>query len=295
MEKSSRDKIIQAGKIASEVKAFAKSIIKPGMFLVEIAEKIEQQIKDLGGEPAFPVNLSINEIAAHYTPSYNDETTAYGLLKVDLGVHIDGWIADTAFSLDLEGSNENKKLIDTAKEALENAKKIIKKGISTDEIGKEIHRTIMSQNLNPIVNLSGHQIEQYDLHAGITIPNVNESKNQILPEGLFAIEPFVTAGSGKVYDGKPSEIFLMIDSKNVRSPLAREVLEYIIDEYGSLPFCSRWLVKKFGTKALIALKQLQEQGNLHNFPQLIEISKRKVAQAEDTVLLEDNKKIITTE
>ena len=290
-----KTKIIQAGKIASEVKNFARNIIEPGMPLLEIAEKIEQQIKDLGGEPAFPVNLSTNEIAAHYTPSHDDKTMAYGLLKVDIGVHIDGWIADTAFSIDLEGSNENKKLIDTANEALENAKKIIKTGISTDEIGKEIHRTIMSQNLNPIVNLSGHQIDQYDLHAGITIPNINDSKDQILSPGIYAIEPFVTYGNGKVHDGKPSEIFLMIDSKNVRSPLAREVLEFIIDEYGSLPFCSRWLVKQFGTKALIALRQLQEQGNLYNFPQLIETSRRKVAQAEDTVFLEEDKVTITTE
>ncbi len=295
MNKANIDKIIRAGKITSEVKAFAKNLIKPGMPLLEIAEKIEQQIKDLGGEPAFPVNLSINEIAAHYTPSHNDETLAHGLLKVDLGVHIDGWIADTAFSLDLEGSNENRKLIDTAEEALENAKKIIKTGISTDEIGKEIHRTVMSQGLNPIVNLTGHEIDRYDLHAGITIPSINDAKNQILSPGIYAIEPFVTYGNGKVHDGKPSEIFLMIDSKNVRSPIAREVLEFIIDEYGSLPFCSRWLVKKFGTKALIALKQLQEQSNLHNFPQLVETSRRKVAQAEDTVLLKEDEVIVTTE
>jgi len=295
MEKSNKDKIIQAGKIASQVKEYAKSIIKPGIKLLEIAEKIEQQIFDLGAEPAFPVNLSINEVAAHYTPTHDDETTAYGLLKVDLGVQIDGWIADTAFSLDLENNSENKRLIQTAQEALENAQKIIKPGISTSEIGKEIHRTIMSNNLNPVVNLSGHEIDRYDLHAGITIPNIDDKKNQILKKGVYAIEPFTTAGNGKVHDGKPSGIYLVLESKNVRSPLAREVLEYILDEYPSLPFCSRWLVKKFGTKALIALKQLEDQGNLHQFPQLIENSKRKVAQAENTVLLEENKTIITSE
>lgn len=288
-------KIIHAGKITSKIKKFAKNFIQPGMLLLEIAEKIEKEIKDQGGEPAFPVNLSINEIAAHYTPTHDDDSTAHGLLKVDLGVHIDGWIADTAFSLDLEGSNESKKLIDTANEALENAKKVIKAGISTDEIGKEIHRTVMSANLNPIVNLSGHQMEQYDLHAGITIPNIDDNKDQILQPGIYAIEPFVTEGNGKVHDGKPSGIYLMVNSKNVRSPIAREVLEYIIDEYGSLPFCSRWLVNKFGTKALVALNQLEGQGNLHQFPQLVEDSRRKVAQAEDTVLLEEDKTTVTTE
>lgn len=290
-----KEKIIQAGKIAIEVREYARNLIQPGMPLLEIAEKIENKILELGGSPAFPVNLSINEIAAHYTPSHDDENVAQGLLKIDIGVHVDGWIADTAFSLDLDGNSENKNLIKTAEQALENATSIIKAGMSTDEIGREIHRTIMSNNLNPIVNLSGHQIDQYDLHAGINIPNINDAKNQILKKGIYAIEPFVTAGNGKVHDGKPSGIYLKLESKNVRSPIAREVLEYIIDEYGSLPFCSRWLVKQFGTKALIALKQLEEQGNLHQFAQLIESSRRKVAQAEDTVLLEKDKTIITTQ
>jgi len=105
------DKIKKAGKIAKEAKEYAKSFIKKDMPLLEIAEKIENKIMELGGKMAFPTNLSINEIAAHYTPTYNDETKAHGLLKVDLGVHIDGWTADTAFSIDLENSEENKKFI----------------------------------------------------------------------------------------------------------------------------------------------------------------------------------------
>ena len=265
------------------------------MKLLEIAEKIEQQIKDLGGEPAFPTNLSINEIAAHYTPSYDDENTAYGLLKIDLGVQIDGYISDTAFSLDLESNQENKKLIETAEKCLENAIKITKENTLTSEIGKEIHRTAMSEGLNPVVNLSGHEIEKYDLHAGITIPNIDDKKSIKLKQGLYAIEPFVTYGNGKVHDGKPSGIYMLLDSKNVRSPVAREVLTYIIEEYGSLPFCSRWLVKEFGTKALTALRQLEQQGNLHHFAQLIETSKRKVAQAEQTILIEEEKTVVTTE
>jgi len=290
-----KDKIIKAGKIAAEVKEFAKSIIKIDMPLLEIAEAIEKKTKELGGEQAFPVNLSIDEIAAHYTPTHDDKTLSRGLLKVDLGVQIDGWVADTAFSLDLEGSTENKKLIDIAEAALKNAKSIIKTGISTDEIGKEIHRTAISNHVNPVINLTGHEIDKYDLHAGVAIPNIDDKKGIILKDGLYAIEPFMTLGNGRVHDGKPSGIYALIDSKNVRSPIAREILTYIIEEYGSLPFCSRWLVKEFGTKAMIGLKQLEEQGNLHQFPQLIETSRRKVAQAEDTVLLEKDKTIVTTE
>lgn len=290
-----KQKIIQAGKIASKVREYAKNLIKPGMPLLEIAEKIEQQIKDLGGEPAFPVNLSINEIAAHYTPDHDDHTTATGLLKVDLGVHIDGWIADTAFSLDLSGNTENKSLIEVAEECLNNSLKILKPEISTSEIGKEIYRTAISNNMNPIVNLSGHEIDRYDLHAGLTIPNIDDKKAIKLHDGIFAIEPFVTFGNGKIHDGKPSGIYMLLDSKNVRGPTAREILTHIIDEYGNLPFCSRWLVKEFGAKAKLALRELESQSNLHQYPQLIEDSKRKIAQAEHTFMIKDNKVIVTTE
>jgi methionyl aminopeptidase len=112
---------------------------------------------------------------------------------------------------------------------------------------------------------------------------------------LYAIEPFATNGSGKVKDGKPSGIYSLIDYKNIRNPSAREILEYIAEEYIELPFCSRWLVKKFGTKVLVALNQLEQNGNLHHYAQLVEVGKGIVAQSEDTILIEeDGKKIVTT-
>ncbi len=289
-----KEKILKAGKIASEIKIFARSFIKKDVPLLEIAEKIEDKIIELGGKPAFPTNLSINDIAAHYTPTHDDETLAHGLLKVDFGVNIEGWTSDTAFSMDLEDSEENKKLIKAAEEALENVKKEIKIGITTSEIGRIVQKTIESHGFSPIINLSGHEMKEYELHAGLTIPNIDDGKGIPLEKGLYAIEPFATKGGGKVYDGKPSGIYILVDDKNVRSPIARQVLEHIEEEYMTLPFCSRWIVKKFGTKALFGLKQLEENDNLHHFEQLVEASHANVAQAEDTILLEDEK-IVTTE
>jgi len=236
--------ILKVGKIAAEVREYAKSIIKKDMPLLEIAEKIEAKIEELGAKPAFPTNLSINEIAAHYTPSHEDKTLATGLLKIDFGVQVNGYTADTAFSIDLENSDENLKLIKSSEDALENAikyvtnnqestedsigdsgassvsgggalKKVNKKGgyVNASEIGKIIQKTIESQNLSPIINLSGHSMEQYELHAGITIPNVDDKKNTILDSGLYAIEPFSTNGSGKVRDGKPSGIYQLQNIK----------------------------------------------------------------------------------
>ena len=282
-----KKEILEAGEIAGQVREYAKKIIKKDIPLLEIAEKIEAKIIELGGKPAFPTNLSIDDIAAHYTPRHNDETLAHGLLKVDFGVHINGNIADTAFSMDLENNEENKKLIKAGEEALENALKIMKEKITTNEIGKTIQKTIESYNLNPIINLSGHSMKEYELHSGVTIPNVNDNKNIKIEKGLYAIEPFATSGSGKVYDGKPSGIYYLQSEKNVRNPIAREILKFIAEEYQTLPFCERWLVKKFGTKASFALKQLEDAEILHHFQQLVESSHAKVAQAEHTIFIDD--------
>ncbi|MEM3091475.1 MAG: type II methionyl aminopeptidase [Candidatus Pacearchaeota archaeon] len=289
-----KEKIIKAGKIASEVKKYAREIIKPGINLLEIAEAIETKINELGGKPAFPVNLSINNIAAHYTPNYDDKLLAYGLLKVDFGVHVDGWIADNSFSIDLENKEENKKLIKASEEALSSALKILRLNTPTNKIGQVISETIELHGFNPIVNLSGHSMDYYKLHAGINIPNINDNKQIILKEGLYAIEPFATNGSGKIHEGKPSGIYELRSEKTPRSQTAREVLEFIKKEYKTLPFCSRWIVKKFGLRALFGLKNLEDNGNLYQFSQLVEISNAKVSQAEQTILITNSGEVIIT-
>ncbi len=286
--------LILAGKIAKEVVDFIKPKIKKGKKLLEIANEIENKIIELGGKIAFPTNLSINEIAAHYTPSYNDESVAHGLLKVDLGVQINGAISDTAFSLDLEDDEENKKLILASENALNKALEKISVGVTVCEIGETVENEIKKEGFQPIVNLTGHSIDEMDLHSGISIPNYNNLDKTEIEEGLFAIEPFVTNGVGRVHDSSKGNIFVLIDTKNPRSQNAREVLEYIVDNFESLPFASRWVVKKLGAKALLGLRELEQIGNLHQFFQLVEDSKGKVAQSEHSVLIEGKEKIIIT-
>lgn len=294
MNQTEIEKLLKAGKIAKQVVEFARSIVKPSMPLLEIAEKIEAKIIELGAKPAFPVNLSINEIAAHSTPSFNDSAIASGLLKVDIGAHIDGYVADTAVSLDLEGNEENKALIAATETALNSAVHLIKFSIPLKEIGEVIERTIKKAGFQPVINLSGHSIEPWNLHAGITIPNYNNSQILTLKEGLFAVEPFATMGLGSVRDGKSSGIFSLKKKGNVRDSFAREVLSFIQSEYNTLPFCSRWLYKKFGSRTLIALKRIEEASLIHQYPQLIEVSGKKVAQAEHSVIITEKEKIITT-
>ncbi|MCU0642130.1 MAG: type II methionyl aminopeptidase [archaeon] len=294
-DKSDYANFIKAGKIASEVVKYAGTIIKPGVPLLEIAENIETKIISLGAKPAFPVNLSINEIAAHDTPAYNDARIASGLLKVDIGAHIEGYVADVAFSVDLEGNNTNKKLIEASELALQKAIEKINLGVSTNELGIAIESAIKSSKFTPIINLSGHSIEPWHLHSGITIPNHDNSQKKPLDSGIYAIEPFATSGLGSVKDGKPSGIYRVEKEGNVRDALAREVLAFICEEYETLPFCSRWIHKKFGTRGLLALKRIEDAGILHHYPQLIEVSGKPVSQAEHTVLIEKSRKVITTQ
>jgi len=310
MDQSEKQKTIQAGKIASEIKKWIKPQIKKGIPLLELAEKIESKIEELGGKPAFPTNLSINNVAAHYTPGHDDKTLAHGLLKVDFGVHIDGWVADNAFSVDLENSEQNKKLIKSSEDALKNAIKLVKGeiknnsgdelktsvfNISLSQIGKTVEEAIESYSFNPIRNLSGHSMKQYDLHSGSTVPNFDDKSGEKIKQGIYAIEPFSTTGSGRVHDGKPSGIYQMVSEKNVRSPIARDVLDLIKEEYNTLPFCSRWIVKKLGTKALFGLNELERNGNLHHFAQLIESSESLVSQTEETILIgESGNTMVTT-
>ncbi|PJE81797.1 type II methionyl aminopeptidase [Candidatus Pacearchaeota archaeon CG10_big_fil_rev_8_21_14_0_10_32_42] len=279
------EKIIEAGKITSEVKKWIKPKIKKDVPLLEIAELIEKKIYELGGSPAFPVNLSINEYAAHYTPSHDDETLAHGLLKVDFGVEMEGWIADNSFSVDLENSQLNKELIKASREALEESETRLSPDVSFGEIGKLIETTIKRYGFNPIANLSGHSMEQYDLHSGLNVPNVENGSEKTFNEGLYAIEPFATNGKGFIHEGKKGNIYLFQKDKNTRNPLGREILEFIKDTYGSLPFASRWVVKEFGTKAILALNHLENEGILHHYSILTEEKGKIVSQAENTFLV----------
>ncbi len=295
MEQNIVDKILKAGEIAKELRRYAREIVLPGRNLFEIANLIDDKISELGAKPAFPVNLSINEIAAHYTPSYGDTGVAHGLLKVDIGIQVDGYIADTAFSVDLDDLEENKKLIGAAEDAVSVSVSEFAIDKRLTEIGAKIGKAIVTHGFNPIVNLSGHSIERFVIHAGWTVPNYDSGQTDILEEGLYATEPFVTNGHGRVRDGKPSGIYrLDSDSGTVRDRFAREVLNWLADEFKTLPFASRWIWKKFGSRGLLALKQLEQVEILYQYPQLVEVSGGKVAQAEHTVLLANDKKYITT-
>jgi len=294
MNQYDREKLVAAGEIAKKAVVYARGIAKKGILLRELADKIEHKVHELGGKCAFPVNLSINDIAAHATPAYNDDQVAHGLLKVDLGVHIDGLVADTAFSVDLDNNELHKRLIDSAQGSLQEAVRIAKSGVGVTEIGKAIASYVSKDGFVSVHNLTGHSIEKYDVHAGISIPNYDSGQLDVLKEGIYAIEPFVTTGAGKVRDGKPSGIYHFAAARAVRDAMARDVAAFIVSEYQGLPFCSRWIHAQFGGRGLLALRALEQAGVLYQYPQLIEVNNGVVAQAEHTLLIEKSKTTIIT-
>ncbi len=301
MEKQEIESYKKAGNIAKEVVAFAKSFIKPRMLLIDIANKIDANIEELGGEAAFPVNLSLNEIAAHYTPSNGDETLAEGLLKVDIGVAIDGYIADVAFSLDLTEDKRYEEMIKLNEKVLENAIAGLSSNSLEKDIGNSIHDEVEHYNKKNetnfaiIQNLSGHSLDKDAVHAGLTISNYKNSKTAPLKETAFAVEPFLTTGLGHVTEGKASDIFVLLtDEINARDRDARELLNFIIENYKTRPFCKRWLEKSGFKKINFLLKTLENQGILHNYPVLVEKSKKPVSQTEHTILILGKDVIVTT-
>jgi len=276
----------EAGKIGSEALAYAKSIVKKDMKLLELAKKVESFIKDKGAKFAFPINLSVDAVAAHSSPGYNDEELASGLLKIDVGVSKDGFISDLACSVDLTEDKKHTKLIEASRAALNSAIKLIKPGITLGEIGKKIQETIESFGFAPIINLCGHQLKQYKLHAGFNIPNYDNGETTKLEEGMFiAIEPFATSGTGLVQDGRSSGIYKYEADHKSRDHLGREILSYVKEEFKELPFSGRWMVEKYGAKALFSLRALEQVKSLHNFKQLVEKTKAPVSQAEATILV----------
>jgi len=196
------DKILEAGRIAKEAREYAQKLCKSITDGLELAIKVEEFIKKRA-KLAFPVNVSIHNVAAHFSPI--EPIEMYGVVKIDLGANVDGYLSDTAFSCDLDGNYEE--LVEASKKALENASKIMRYGVTLSEIGKTIEETIKSYGFNPIKNLTGHSIEYNQLHGGLYIPNYDNGDKTIIKEGLYAIEPFATMGKGYVRNGPPSNIY----------------------------------------------------------------------------------------
>jgi len=274
----------EAGEILAEVRNEAADMVEVGVSHLEVAEWAEERIRELGGKPAFPVNISVDEEAAHATPAPDDDAT-FGeeMINLDIGVHVDGWLADTAVTVDLSGHDE---LAEASAEALDAALEVVEAGVDVGEVGAAIEETIDGYGYNPVVNLSGHGLGHWEQHTEPNIPNRALAQGATLEVGdVVAIEPFATDGTGKVNEGSDEEIFALEHERSIRDRNARTVLEQVTEEFRTLPFARRWIDSR---RAGMALRRLKTNDVIHGYPVLKEDDGCLVSQKEHTLIVTED-------
>jgi methionyl aminopeptidase len=280
----------EAGEILATVRNEAAERVEVGTEYLALSEWVEDRIRELGGTPAFPVNISVDEEAAHGAAGPDDDRTiGEEMVKLDIGVHIDGWLADTAVTVDFTGTDD---LVDASTEALDAALEKVAAGVDVGEIGAAIEETIDGYGYNPVVNLTGHGLGHWEQHVPPNIPNRAVSQGATLEVGdVVAIEPFATDGTGKVGDGSDEQIFSLEREGSVRNRQARQALEQITSEFQTLPFAARWLDVD---RPAMTLRRLKQQGIVEGYPVLKEDDGRLVSQKEHTVIVTEDGCEVTT-
>ncbi|MFW6108917.1 MAG: type II methionyl aminopeptidase [archaeon] len=289
--------LLEAGRIASEVRDTTLAEIKPGMKVEYICDIVNERVEKLGGKMAFPCNVDIDHVAAHYCAPINDTTVIpeHSLVKLDVGVHVNGYIADTAKTVSFDPSLDY--LIEAATAGLNAAINTIRPGIKANEVGAAIEKAIKMRGAKPISNLTGHKLARFVVHAGQSIPNIDGLDQHLIQEGdVYAIEPFAVppTAEGRVMDGPPSNIYRMLKRRSVKGT-AKKMMKYIQKEYRTLPFASRWVMKKYNKPdAAAAFQELLDSKCIMGYPQLLEKTRAKVAQAEHSVIVTKDGCEVTT-
>jgi methionyl aminopeptidase len=279
----------EAGEILVETMTETRAMIEPGVSQLEVAEYAEDAIREAGAGLAFPVNISVDEAASHATPARDDDTE-FGeeMVCLDIGVHVDGYIADAAVTVDFTGNDE---LVEASEQALDAAVDAVGPGVEVGVVGGEIETIIEGYGYTPILNLTGHGVERYDAHTGPSIPNRAVDRSVELEVGdVIAIEPFATDGRGKVGEGATEEIYEQVGEGTVRDRRARAILDEL-DRFEELPFAARWLE---GSRAEMALRRLKMADIVKGYPVLQEADGQLVSQAEHTLIVTESGCEVTT-
>lgn len=295
MNRKYKENFIKAGSLAKHIRQFGKALIKKGASYNDVIKKINEEIIKVGAIAAFPPQIALNEVAAHYLPNPNEDIIFEDqVVKLDIGVCYEGAIGDTATTVDLSGKNET--LVKAAETALLNAINNIKVGMKVREIGKIIEDTIGSYGYNPVRNLSGHGLGIYKVHMPPNIPNYDDRSTAIIKPGMtFAIEPFATDGIGYIYEVEKPTIFSFVANKSPKSTLAKAALE-LIKTFKGLPFALHDLLQlKINNDELFeVVHELMKIGAIYGYGPLIEEQNGLVAQAEHSILIDDEGNVLAT-
>lgn len=284
-----------AGRIAKEALTAAREATREGILAVDVASRVEKLIKERGAACAFPINICINHMAAHYTPSENDplEFARGDVVKLDVGVHVNGHIADTATTVEISTSNWSS-LIKASEEALICALEMLVPGVGVSSIGSAIDTAISSRGFNPIRNLTGHTLEKNLLHAGITVPNIQTKDRSVLKAGTaVAIEPFATDGKGEVGGEKGGNIYHVIGDRKLTNDAANKLLVSVVRDFDHLPFAARWC-SGFSKDYEALIRKHWRHRNIRSYAILAEKVGSMVSQAEHSALLLEDSVLVYT-
>jgi methionyl aminopeptidase len=296
VDREALDCFRKAGRIAAECREWAKQNIKPGVEVRAVLESVEDMIRSRGGQPGFPAQSSRNEVAAHYcSPPGDPLTYAEGdCVKVDIGAHVDGYVADTAATVDLSTDQRWTPLIRASADALAAAISVLEDGVSVGDVGAAIERTILAAGYNPVRNLTGHGLGRWKVHTPPQIPNQGERSGQRLRAGMvFAIEPFACNGRGYIKEKGKAEVFMMVRPPLRAKGLDRGVLKEI-EAWRGLPIARRYFRHLETEVVEDTLSKLARQGALMRYPPLVEEPGVMVSQTEHSIYLSaDGVEILT--
>jgi methionyl aminopeptidase len=287
-----------SGRITAEVRALVRAKVKPGAGFLEVCEFVRNEVEARGGKLAFPTGIGVNEVTAHYAPQDGDESVIRDgdLVKVDFGVHVDGYVTDTSVTLAFDPAYNL--LVEATERCLESAIAVARRERRTGEIGREIHREASRFGFKTIENLTGHTVDRYVVHAGKSIPNLYMPLMQSLKKGdVFAIEPFLTPGAaaGYVVDGRSTTIFSLVARKRTGTPELDEFADMVWAERKTLPFTPQWYSSDYPKgRAYEMVRRLVAKKVARGYPTLVEASGNPVAQFEHTMALDDGGLVVLT-
>lgn len=306
----------RAAETHRQVRQYARKAIKPGMSMTDIANLIEDGVRNVVEENGFesgigfPTGLSLNEVAAHYTPNAGDKRILQvgDVLKVDIGVQVKGRICDSAFTLTFEEDSKWNPLLDAVRAATDAGIRAAGIDARLGEVGGAIQEVMESHEFEAdgkthqvkcVRNLNGHSIEKYSIHGKKSVPIVNiPNLDTKMEEGeYFAIETFGTTGRGIVVDSGDCSHYARRGNPNhssFRVSSARPLLHTINKHFGSLPFCRRYLDRVGEKNYLLGLKHLVQLGVVQDYPPLADIPGSMTAQFEHTIYLGPMKKEVVS-